>query len=154
MALVRLYEVTKKKKYLDLAAFFINQRGTKPYYFDTEGHPKESIHEEEGGLRYAYNQAHLPVREQSEAVGHAVRAVYLYSGMADVARLKKMNACLLPASVFGTILWRKSYILLAESVLRTWGKRFLLIMICQRYRVCRNVCFNWIDIFCAQDAAN
>lgn len=89
MALVRLYEVTKKKKYLDLAAFFINQRGTKPYYFDTEGHPKESIHEEEGGLRYAYNQAHLPVREQSEAVGHAVRAVYLYSGMADVARLKE-----------------------------------------------------------------
>ena len=39
------------------------------------------------GLRYAYNQAHLPVREQDEAVGHAVRAVYLYSGMADIARL-------------------------------------------------------------------
>ena len=42
-------------------------------------------HEEE--QRYAYNQAHLPVRQQEEAVGHAVRAVYLYSGMADVARL-------------------------------------------------------------------
>lgn len=89
MALVRLYEATGNRKYLDLSSFFVEQRGTRPYYFDTEGHPRASIREEEGGLRYAYNQAHLPVREQDEAVGHAVRAVYLYSGMADVARLKK-----------------------------------------------------------------
>ena len=41
----------------------------------------------ENDLRYFYNQAHLPVRQQDEAVGHAVRAVYLYSGMADIARL-------------------------------------------------------------------
>lgn len=111
MALVRLYEVTKKQKYLDLAAFFIDQRGTRPYYFDAEGHPKESIHEEEGGLRYAYNQAHLPVREQSEAVGHAVRAVYLYSGMADVARLKNdeqlFTAC---ERLWNNIVEKKLYI--------------------------------------------
>lgn len=38
-------------------------------------------------MRYQYHQAHLPVRQQDEAVGHAVRAVYLYSGMADIARI-------------------------------------------------------------------
>lgn len=95
MALVRLYEVTGDNRYLKLSQFFLNQRGTKPYYFDAEEQrravlegrenqlPKFDAHEE----RYDYYQAHKPVREQDEAVGHAVRAVYLYSGMADVARL-------------------------------------------------------------------
>lgn len=87
MALVRLYEVTGNKKYLDLAAYFIEERGRKPYYFDTEDHP-DVKDKSPDGIRYAYHQAHLPVREQDEAVGHAVRAVYLYSGMADVARFK------------------------------------------------------------------
>ena len=86
MALVRLYEQTGEKKYLELSRFFVDQRGTRPYYFDLEQPDRvKKGHEEE--LRYAYNQAHLPVRQQDEAVGHAVRAVYLYSGMADVARL-------------------------------------------------------------------
>ena len=86
MALVRLYEQTGEKKYLDLSRFFVEQRGTRPYYFDLEQPDRvKKGHEEEE--RYAYNQAHLPVRQQYEAVGHAVRAVYLYSGMADVARL-------------------------------------------------------------------
>lgn len=86
MALVRLYEVTGKKKYLELAQFFIEERGKRPYYFDKE-HPEAIQKGKEEELRYQYNQAHLPVREQTEAVGHAVRGVYLYSGMADVARL-------------------------------------------------------------------
>ncbi|MCD7745937.1 MAG: glycoside hydrolase family 127 protein [Lachnospiraceae bacterium] len=86
MALVRLYEVTGEQKYLNLSRFFIDQRGTRPYYFDRE-HPEAILPGHEEDLRYEYNQAHLPVREQKEAVGHAVRAVYLYSGMADVARL-------------------------------------------------------------------
>lgn len=85
MALVRLYETTKNQKYLDLAKFFVDERGKQPYYFDCE-HPEE-VKKNPDGPRYAYNQAHLPVREQDEAVGHAVRAVYLYSGMADIARL-------------------------------------------------------------------
>lgn len=87
MALVRLYEATGNRKYLDLGAFFVEERGKKPYYFDKEEHPDKKDKSPDG-IRYAYNQAHLPVREQEEAVGHAVRAVYLYSGMADVARLK------------------------------------------------------------------
>lgn len=93
MALAKLYEVTGEQKYLDLGKFFLDMRGTKPYYFDIE----EKERAEHDGLQYkepdpaeirhAYHQANYPVREQSEAVGHAVRAVYLYSGMADVARL-------------------------------------------------------------------
>ena len=86
MALMRLYEVTGEEKYRQLAEFFINQRGTRPYYFDGE-HPETVKKGHEDELRNHYHQAHLPVREQSEAVGHAVRAVYLYSGMADVARV-------------------------------------------------------------------
>lgn len=98
MALVRLYEVTGEKKYLDLSKFFIDVRGTKPFYFDIEDEERAAYegrkyHKpgEDGNWfvrnRYWYHQAHKPVREQSEAVGHAVRGVYLYSGMADVARL-------------------------------------------------------------------
>ncbi len=80
LALVKLYETTGEKKYLETAEFFVNERGKKPYYFDVEQGRETTCD------AYHYNQAHRPVRQQKEAVGHAVRAVYLYSGMADVAR--------------------------------------------------------------------
>lgn len=89
MALAKLYEVTGEEKYRDLGLYFVNERGKRPYYFDTE-HPVSA--DRQGELRYQYHQAHLPVREQSEATGHAVRAVYLYSGMADFARLTSDEA--------------------------------------------------------------
>ena len=82
MALIRLYEVTGEKRYLNLACFFIDERGKQPYYWDCE-----STETQKDGERYEYYQAHRPVREQDEAVGHAVRAVYLYSGMADASRI-------------------------------------------------------------------
>lgn len=68
MALAKLYLVTGEKKYLDLAKFFLDKRG----YTERKDE---------------YSQAHKPVLEQDEAVGHAVRAAYMYSGMADVAAL-------------------------------------------------------------------
>ena len=86
MALVRLYNVTGEEKYLNLSRFFIDERGKRPYYFDKE-HPEGIIRGHEDDERYVYHQANRPVRELTEAAGHAVRAVYLYSGMADVARL-------------------------------------------------------------------
>lgn len=83
MALGRLYELTGEDRYLKLAAFFVNERGKKPYYFDKEHGIVRDPGEDNDDY---YHQAHLPVREQKEAVGHAVRAVYLYTGMAIIAK--------------------------------------------------------------------
>ncbi len=87
MALVRLYHATGEERYLNLSRFFIDERGKQPYYFDSEVDHKFTPKLGEAPLRHFYHQSHLPVRKQEEAVGHAVRAVYLYSGMADIARL-------------------------------------------------------------------
>lgn len=68
MAFVRLYTVTHDKKYLDQAKFFLDARGTT-------------------ARKDIYLQSHKPIMEQNEAVGHAVRAGYMYAGMADVAAI-------------------------------------------------------------------
>ena len=81
MALMRLYEITSDPAHLRLAKYFVDERGQDPIYFATE----DAARGRKAG-EYAYYQAHKPVREQTDAVGHAVRAMYLYSGMADVAR--------------------------------------------------------------------
>jgi uncharacterized protein len=73
MGLVKLYRATGEKKYLDLAKFFLDIRGPKGE---------------------AYNQANRKVVDQTEAVGHAVRATYMYSGMADIAAIEKNQAYL------------------------------------------------------------
>ena len=88
MALVRLYDVTGEEKYLKLASYFVNERGQEPNYFAQEEMTRAAS--EGRPARHAnlyYYQAEKPVREQDEAHGHAVRAVYLYSGMADVSRM-------------------------------------------------------------------
>lgn len=76
MGLVRLYRITKEPKYLELAKFFIDCRGK-----NIDPKPENAVY----NLRYF--QDHVPVIQQDEAVGHAVRAGYLYSGVADVAAL-------------------------------------------------------------------
>lgn len=99
MALVKLYRVTDEEKYLILAKYFIDQRGQEPFYFDIEAEKRGNKEHFKGmaGLGRAYAQTHLPVREQTSAEGHAVRAVYMYTGMADVAAetgdLKLFEAC-------------------------------------------------------------
>ena len=87
MALIRLYEVTGEERYLRLSRFFIDQRGQEPNYFIVEERKRAGNASLPSHTDLYYTQAHKPVREQDEAVGHAVRAVYLYSGMADAARL-------------------------------------------------------------------
>jgi len=85
LALVKLYRATGVERYLRLAEFFVNERGRQPHYYDAEARARG---EDPGAYRfrdYAYNQAHLPIRQQTTAEGHAVRAMYLYSGVADVA---------------------------------------------------------------------
>lgn len=71
--LIKLYEITKKQDYLTLAKYFLDHRGDA------------STHE----LYGAYSQDHIPVVKQDEAVGHAVRATYMYAGMTDVAAIYK-----------------------------------------------------------------
>ena len=106
-ALLKLYEVTGEHRYLDTARIMIDRRGTRPYYFDTE----RDAHTPDGEMKYMYNQAHLPVRNQKEAAGHAVRAVYLYTAMAHLARLDQdealLNAC---KTLFDDITRKKMYI--------------------------------------------
>jgi DUF1680 family protein len=105
LALVRLYRATGEKRYLQLAEFLINGRGQKPSFFQKEydrldpkktanflGQVRTIRHWQDRMFRHdpnkfdtSYCQDHLPVRQQMEVVGHAVRAMYLFSGMADVA---------------------------------------------------------------------
>jgi DUF1680 family protein len=85
LALVKLYRATGRRRYLDLAAFFVNERGRRPHYFAKEAKARGEKGPPHSHGSWDYNQSHAPVREQAEVVGHAVRAMYLYSGMADVA---------------------------------------------------------------------
>ncbi|WP_052297648.1 glycoside hydrolase family 127 protein [Leadbettera azotonutricia] len=88
LALVRLYDVTKDEKHLKLARYFIDQRGQSPLYFEEETKRNgNEFYWKDSYVKYQYYQAGKPVRDQHIAEGHAVRAVYLYSGMADIARL-------------------------------------------------------------------
>lgn len=84
LALVKLYRATGEKRYLRLAEFFVNERGKKPYYFNAELETRGEK-PDPADMPFDTIQAHLPVREQKTAEGHSVRAMYLYSGMADVA---------------------------------------------------------------------
>ena len=101
MGLVRLYRITGKKDYLNLAKFFIDQRGIKQY--DTK-----SKNEWENGM---YFQDDKPVTQQDEAEGHAVRAMYLYSGMADVAALTGDTAYLAAIDkIWNNMVGKKMYV--------------------------------------------
>ncbi len=82
IGLVKLYRVTGDEKYLRLARFFLDERGPDKHRKMFPDSSPFSIYNQDW-----YLQAHKPVIEQSEAVGHAVRATYMYSGMADVAAL-------------------------------------------------------------------
>ncbi|WP_039056490.1 glycoside hydrolase family 127 protein [Enterobacter sp. Bisph1] len=93
LALMRLFDVTQEPRYLALANYFVEERGKQPHFYDIE-------YEKRGRTSYwntygpawmvkdkAYSQAHVPLAEQPAAVGHAVRFVYLMTGVAHLARL-------------------------------------------------------------------
>jgi DUF1680 family protein len=85
LALIRLYRATGERRYADLAAFFVNERGRQPHYFDLEARERGEDPGPPDPGKYRHHQAHLPVREQTTIEGHAVRAAYLFAGVADVA---------------------------------------------------------------------
>ena len=99
LALVRLYRVTQDKKYLKQAKYFLDIRGVGENYFLVERKQKnfKRIFPELEDYDPAYSQSHEPVRKQKTAEGHAGRAVYMYSAMADVAEeyqdKELMEAC-------------------------------------------------------------
>ncbi len=94
IGLVKLFRATGEKRYLDLAKFFLDIRGKGKF-----------------GEKTTYNQSHLPVVEQTEAVGHSVRAAYMYTGMADVAALtgdqQYINAI---TKIWEDVVYKKLYI--------------------------------------------
>ena len=102
LALCKLADVSGNKKYLKLAKYFIDERGREPNYFTQEGTEEPNLES---------RQAHKPVREQTEAEGHTVRAGYLYAGMADVAAATD-DAELLAACkrLFDSLAGRRMYI--------------------------------------------
>ncbi|MCM1136049.1 MAG: glycoside hydrolase family 127 protein [Clostridium sp.] len=88
IGLMKLYRVTGKEKYKAMARYFLEERGKNPNYFYEEKIKRGWQHWGQYSLEpldAAYNQAHKPVYEQTEAVGHAVRALYMYTAMADLA---------------------------------------------------------------------
>lgn len=111
LALIKLYHTTKQQKYLELAKFFIDKRGTTDEYRTVSGPTYDSLIGREGEKARRYAQDHLPVREQREVFGHAVRALYLYCGMADVARETQdralYDACV---ALFDDIVTKKMYL--------------------------------------------
>jgi uncharacterized protein len=85
LALVKLYQVTKNPRYLNLATYFVDERGGQPLYFDIEARARGEDPAQFWAKSYEYCQAHVPIREQTQVVGHAVRAMYLLSAVADLA---------------------------------------------------------------------
>lgn len=102
MGLVKLYRITGKKAYLDLAKFFIEERGHYKGY---------DVKNKDPWKNGAYWQDHIPVADQREAVGHAVRAGYLYSAVADVAALTGDKALLKAIdSIWVNLVTKKIYV--------------------------------------------
>ncbi|MBQ2667381.1 MAG: glycoside hydrolase family 127 protein [Clostridia bacterium] len=87
LALMRMWRATGKEKYKELAKHFVDVRGLAPNFLAEEEAGRDwNIWNHTVELDTDYTQSTLPVREQKDAVGHAVRGVYLYTGMADVAK--------------------------------------------------------------------
>lgn len=89
LALVRLYQATGERRYLELSSYFIDERGQHgpetPHYYDLEARERGDDPARFWAKTYDYCQAQVPIREQQKVVGHAVRAMYLYSAAADLS---------------------------------------------------------------------
>lgn len=97
LALMKLYRLTGNSHFLELAKMFIDERGADPSFYAKEAEKRDWTVWGANPWDNDYRQSGKPVRQQSEATGHAVRAVYLYTGMADLAAETEdeelMSAC-------------------------------------------------------------
>ena len=94
LALMRMYQASHEQKCLALAEHFINVRGVDPHFYEKERKKIGWTVWNNDPTNYEYEQNYAPVREQDCATGHAVRAVYLYTGMAMLAQETKDSALL------------------------------------------------------------
>jgi len=114
LALYQLYKVTGEKKYLELSSFFVSERGDPRRMIADKITPPDHDPNANTPHRWrppSYMQDHLPVRQQFYAVGHAVRATYLYSAMTDLSMETKSNKYLQALdSIWNDIVGKKLYI--------------------------------------------
>lgn len=92
LALMKMYRTTGNKKWLQLAEHFINERGEDPYFYEKEAAKRDWTVWGNDPTAHDYQQSGKSVRAQSDATGHAVRAVYLYTGMAQLSAKSGDNA--------------------------------------------------------------
>lgn len=92
LALMKMYRTTGNKKWLQLAEHFINERGEDPCFYEKEAAKRDWTVWGNDPTAHDYQQSGKPVRAQSDATGHAVRAVYLYTGMAQLSAKSGDNA--------------------------------------------------------------
>ena len=85
LALMKLYRATGNRRYLELSQYFVDERGATPNYYDIEARERGDDPAKFWAKSYEYCQSHIPIREQAKVVGHAVRAMYLLSAVADLA---------------------------------------------------------------------
>jgi uncharacterized protein len=117
LALVSLFRATGNRRYLNLATYFLDQRGREPYFFEQEWEKRgrTTLWNQARTLNprsyRPYNQSHLQPRDQRIAVGHAVRLLYLMTGMAEVARENRdeglLTAC---RALWRNIVTRQMYV--------------------------------------------
>lgn len=89
LALLRMYRASGSKLCLELAQHFLDVRGVDPHFYEKEAETKGWVIWNNDPQNHEYQQSQCPVREMDEATGHSVRAVYLYTAMADLAAEKE-----------------------------------------------------------------
>lgn len=126
LALVRLYRVTQEKRYLALADYFIRERGKSPCYFLNEEYRKTGnyIFPEFADFDLDYMMAQKPLQEQTTAEGHAVRAAYLLSGMADVAYEERDDTLLKQCDTLWNNITQKKMYITGSIGSASYGERF------------------------------
>ena len=111
IGLMRMYHATGKQQYKDMARYFLEERGKNPDFFKEEAAERDWEHFGMKPEDTKYNQSHATVYEQDEAVGHSVRAVYMYTAMADLAAedgdARLLEAC---RRLWNNIVQQKMYI--------------------------------------------
>ncbi len=125
LALVRLYHATGTRRYLELAKYFVDMHGQSPNYFLEEMKRPDfkQIFPEFSDYSPVYSQSHIPVREQHTAEGHAVRAVYLYCAMADLAQEYDDEALLKACrDLWDNIVTKRMYITGSIGSSRFWER--------------------------------